>query len=186
MQNIACFLEVTITDRWHIRKEAYLHYYLLKKKSILLPVLLHTSKNYQSFDLPATEICRPLVLCKSGHCIGSVHNAKELLSNTCQPQPIAAARESSFGSEIFYLNISYSVQRAGKEGSKQNESKKTAEEEWEIKRWYRGSEWVRIQVKRTEESKITERKIQGIRGDVIREISRYWELGWLGEGCLFL
>lgn len=44
---------------------------------------------------------------------------------------------------------------------------------------------MRIQVKRTEESKITERKIQGIRGDVIREISRYWELGWLGEGCLF-
>lgn len=64
-----------------------------------------------------------------------------------RPSPGRLPRETSFQSEIFYLNISYSVQIAGKEGSRQNESKETVEEEWEIKEGCQGSEWARIQGK---------------------------------------
>lgn len=118
-------------------------------------------------------------------------------SASSRPSPGRLPGETSFQSEIFYLNISYSVQIAGKEGSRQNESKETEEEEWEIKEGCQSSEWARIQGRRKgEESKIGEGKLQDVRGDVIREINRYLKtrtarrgmsssLGWmLGDKIL--
>lgn len=130
--------------------------YIFIKKKIqyaLASVLPHTSRKEQDFDLPVRRYSGPLPA-KQGTAWAELSPSPwnrvlksclaTRLSASGRPSPGRLPGETGFQSEIFYLNISYSVQIAGKEGSRQNESKETAEEEWEIKEECQGSEWARI------------------------------------------
>lgn len=140
--------------------KAYLHFYF-KKYNTLLPLSSHTPPGrsrtliflWRGIQAPCCLQSRALHQQRGAELSPSPSNRvlksclATRLSASGRPSPGRLPGETSFQSEIFYLNISYSVQIAGKEGSRQNESKETAEEEWEIKEGCQGSEWARIQGK---------------------------------------